>query len=148
MEENKNMTDAQNNGVVIESYMDKPMPDLRGADSKQIAECIHSVLYDKKGRNIKTVKVEEKTIIADYFVLCTGNSGTQVKALAGLLVDKMKEAGIRALRTEGADERRSEWVAVDFGTVIVHIFTREAREFYDLDRLYGNSGEAFTIEDL
>lgn len=139
MEDNKVFTD-------INSKPEEPaMPELSSAEPEVIAECIHSVLYSKKGRNVKTVKVDDKTIIADYFVLCSGTSRNQVRSLADILVDKMKEAGIRAIHMDGANDPRSEWVAVDFGAVIVHIFTREMRDFYDLDRLYGNSGEIYTL---
>ena len=139
MEENKSFVEINTKPE------EKVMPDLSNAESDAVAECIHSVLYDKKGRNIKTVKVEDKTIIADYFVLCSGTSKNKVRSLADILVDKMKEAGVRATRVEGANDPRSEWVAVDFGSVIVHIFTREMRDFYNLDRLYGESGEIYTL---
>lgn len=139
MEDNKVFTD------ISSKPEEAVMPDLSSAEPEAIAECIHSVLYSKKGRNVKTVKVDDKTIIADYFVLCSGTSRNQVRSLADILVDKMKEAGIRVIHMDGADDPRSEWVAVDFGAVIVHIFTREMRDFYDLDRLYGDSGEIYTL---
>lgn len=104
------------------------------ADAKGIAEAIAEVLDSKKARDIKVIRVEDKTVIAEYFVLCTGNSSTQVKALAGEVEFRMEERGLNPYSVEGRDN--NSWVLVDYSNVIVHIFSREAREFYNLDKLY------------
>jgi ribosome silencing factor RsfS/YbeB/iojap len=73
---------------------------------------------------------------ADYFVLCTGNSSTQVKALAGEVEYKLEERGITPYNVEGRGN--DTWGVVDYSSVVVHIFSREARDFYNLDKLYGD----------
>ena len=78
--------------------------------------------------------VEDKTVIAEYFVLCTGNSSTQIKALAGEVEYRMEQRGVSAYGVEGRDN--NSWMILDYSHVIVHIFSRESREFYNLDKLY------------
>ena len=91
----------------------------------------------KKGHEVKVLHVEEKTSITDYFVLCTGNSGTQVKALAGEAEYKIEQRGVSPDNVEGRGN--NTWIVLDYGNVVVHIFSREAREFYNLDKLYGDA---------
>lgn len=120
----------------IEEY--KALPTLKGAEPRETAEAVRDVLYDKKGKGIKILHVEDKTIIAEYFVLCTGNSSTQVKGLADEVEYKMSLRGLRAQGVEGRGN--GSWILLDYGSVIVHVFSREAREFYNLDKLYGEDG--------
>ena len=110
------------------------LPSLEGADAKTLAEAIAEVLDSKKGHDIKVVHVADKTVIAEYFVICTGNSSTQVKALAGEVEYKMEQRGVVPYGVEGRDN--NSWLIVDYSHVIVHVFSREAREFYNLDKLY------------
>ncbi len=107
---------------------------LQGAASDEIAAFIAEVLDDKKGRDVKIVKVGDKTVIADYFVIANGTSSTHVKALADEVEFKMEQAGLAPLHTDAGDGR--SWIVLDYANVIVHVFDREAREFYNLDRLY------------
>ena len=107
---------------------------LDAADAKSLAEAIAEVLDSKKARDIKALYVEDKTVIAEYFVVCTGNSSTQVKALAGEVEYRIGERGIEPYSVEGRDN--GTWLLLDYSNVIVHIFGREAREFYNLDKLY------------
>ena len=94
-------------------------------------------LDDKKGQDIKILKIEDLTVIADYFVIASGTSTTQVKALAGEVEYKMKEAGLELLHTEGYDS--GGWILLDFNTVIVHVFQPVTREFYSLERLWADA---------
>ena len=114
--------------------MTEVQPSLAGATPRELAEAAAEVLDSKKGRDIKVICVEGKTEIADYFVLCTGNSSTQIKALSGEVEYRIGQRGVEPDRVEGRDN--NSWVLVDFSNVIVHIFSREAREFYNLDKLY------------
>lgn len=107
---------------------------LDQTDAKALAEAIAEVLDSKKARDIKVLYVEDKTVIAEYFVICTANSSTQVKALAGEVEYKIGLRGVDAYNVEGRDN--GTWLLLDYSNVIVHIFGREAREFYNLDRLY------------
>lgn len=115
------------------------MPSLENAGAKELACEIAKVLDSKKARDIKIIHVEEKTVIADYFVICTGNSSTQVKALAGEVEFKMEERGVSPYNVEGRDN--NSWIIVDYSHVLVHVFSRESREFYNLDNLYGDAEE-------
>ena len=96
--------------------------------SEKLAEFIVAVLDSKKARDIKLLHVEKQTIIADYFVICTGTSRTQIRALVDEIEYKLGAYGIAPTHTEGTDT--GIWVLQDFGSVIVHVFTDEAREFY------------------
>lgn len=113
------------------------MPDLAGAEPKDWADVIVALLDAHKAQDIKVLEVFDQTIVADYFVLCTGTSNTQVKALAGELEYKMKLANVDYLRMEGYNE--GSWIIVDFGSVLVHIFQRETRDFYNLEKLWSDS---------
>ena len=116
--------------------MTEALPSLENASPKEIAEAIAEVLDFKKGKDIKVICVEGKTEIADYFVLCSGNTGTQIKALADEVEYKIGLRGLSPYQVEGRDN--NTWLLVDYSNVIVHIFHREAREFYNLDKLYGD----------
>ena len=104
------------------------------ADAKAVAEAIAEALDAKKARDIKVLYVEDKTVISEYFVICTGNSSTQVKALAGEVEYRLGLRGVEPYSVEGRDN--NSWLLLDYSNVIVHIFSREAREFYNLDKLY------------
>ena len=114
-------------------------PSLENASAMELACEIARVLDSKKGRDIKVVHVEEKTVIAEYFVICTGNSSTQVKALVGEVEFKLEERGVSPYNVEGRDN--NSWIVMDYSHVIVHVFSRESREFYNLDKLYGDAEE-------
>lgn len=111
-------------------------PSLIGATPLQLAEAIAEILEDTRAKDVKIVALKEKTDIAEYFVLVNGTSSTHVKALAGEVEFKMGERDIAAEAVEGRGN--NSWIVLDYSYVIVHVFSREAREFYDLDRLYGN----------
>ena len=80
------------------------------------------------------LRVSELTTIADYFVICSGRSDRQVGAVAGGIVDTLRDDGIRPLAVEG--EQAARWVLIDYGSVIVHIFAPEERDYYGLERLW------------
>ena len=112
------------------------LPMLDGANALELAEAIADVLDSKKGRDIKVLHVEDKTVIAEYFVLCTGNSSTQIKALVGETEYRIGLRGVQPYGVEGRDN--NSWMILDYSNVIVHVFSREAREFYNLDKLYAD----------
>jgi len=107
---------------------------IDASNAKELAEAISEALDAKKARDIKVLYVEDKTVIAEYFVVCTGNSSTQVKALAGEVEYRLGLRGVEPYSVEGRDN--NSWLLLDYSNVIVHIFSREAREFYNLDKLY------------
>ncbi len=105
----------------------------------EIAAVAAKALDNKKGRDIKVLKTEEQTVLADYFVICHGTSSTHIKALVDEVDKLLSEAGEPPIRREGL--RSDIWVLMDFGCVIVHVFTDEARKFYNLERLWSDSEE-------
>lgn len=110
---------------------------LENASPLEIAKAVETFLDNKKGRDIKLLHVEDVTSIADYFVVCTATSNTHVKALSGEVEYQLERRGVNAYHIEGRDN--NSWVVLDFCNVIVHIFNREARDFYNLDKLYENT---------
>lgn len=99
----------------------------------------------KRADDIKIIKIADLTIISDYFVIANGNSSTQTKAIADEIEFKMKEAGVTPLRTEGY--QGANWIILDYGDIVVHVFYKETREFYNLERLW-NDGEEIDTETL
>ena len=101
--------------------------------SLDIVKKIVKALDDKKGNDIQIIKIEELTIVADYFVICTANSNTHVRALADEVEYQLEEAGIKADHIEG---RATGWVLLEYHGVVVHIFLEESRNYYNLERLW------------
>ena len=114
-------------------------------ESKELAQEAVRVLDRKKGKEIRMIGIREISSLADYFVLATGTSSTQVKALADEVQVQLKEKGEAPVRTEGYHSH--SWVLIDYGNVVVHVFTTEARRFYDLDRLWQDGNEV-DLSDL
>jgi ribosome-associated protein len=117
-----------------ESVIEISREPIDPANAKEIADAIAEALDAKKAKDIKVLYVEDKTVLAEYFVICTGNSTTQVKALAGEVEYRLELRGVEPYNVEGRDN--GTWLVLDYSNVIVHIFGREAREFYNLDKLY------------
>lgn len=101
---------------------------------KALALRIAEILDDRKAKDIKIINVNKKTVIADYFVIAGGSSRTQVNALADEVEYKLGLDGIDPTRVEGRGD--GSWVLLDFDSVLVHVFGRESREFYKLEKLW------------
>lgn len=106
---------------------------------------ICKALAAKSASDIKIVEIKGVSDIADYFVLCSGRSAPQVKAIYENLEETLEKQDIFALRKEGVSEGR--WIAVDYGDVIVHIFHKDTREIYALDTLWNNGGNVTTYQE-
>jgi len=106
---------------------------------KEMAELIVRTLDGKMARDMKLLRVTDVTVLADYFVICTANSTTQIKTLADEVEAVMEAHGENKLHREGY--RGGGWVLIDFGCVIVHLFMEEAREFFKLERLWADAEE-------
>ncbi len=104
---------------------------------EEITAVAYRALDDKKAKDVKILKTAEHTVLADYFVICNGSSPAHIKALVDEVDKQLSEAGEPPMRREGL--RSDIWVLMDFGSVIVHIFTDEARKFYDLERLWSDA---------
>ena len=105
-------------------------------NSLELATKIALSLDDKKARHINVIKVENISSLGDYFVIASGNSSTQVHALADSVEAKLKEFGVEPISVEGY--RSQGWIILDYASVLVHVFTQESRDFYDLDRLWAD----------
>lgn len=121
----------------MEDMIKEQLPSLAGATPEELAHAIFDVLDAKKAQNIKVLRVNDQTVITDYFVICTGNSSTQVKSLAGEVEYKLGLREVDPLHFEGRDN--NGWIVLDYSSVIVHIFNRENRDFYQLEKLYGDA---------
>lgn len=107
--------------------------------SREMAEIMVRELDEKRARSIKLLYVEDQTILADYFVIATGNSNTQLRSLSGYVEEKLKKSGVEPLHVEGYNE--ASWILMDYAGVIVHLFTPETRQFYNLEKLWSASQE-------
>ena len=103
-----------------------------------LAEEIYRVLDAHRGEDIAVLHVGSQIEIADYFVLCTATSTTHVRALTDEVEFRTSEAGAPPLAAEGRGDKNS-WMVLDYGSVMVHVFTRDARQFYNLDKLYSDT---------
>ncbi|MFW6035880.1 MAG: ribosome silencing factor [Halothermotrichaceae bacterium] len=92
---------------------------------------------DKKAEEVQILEVKELTVIADYFVICSGKSETQVKAISRAVEDKLAENDIHPQKIAGKQEAR--WILMDYADIIVHIFHQDEREFYELERLWADA---------
>ena len=113
------------------------------ADAAELAHRIVEIASDKKGSDIVMLRTAELTTMADFFVICSGRSDRQVQALAGAIVDELRDDGIRPMGIEG--KASSRWVLLDFGTVIVHVFAPEEREYYGLERLWSKAAQVVRV---
>lgn len=107
-------------------------------DIKELETAVKA-LDSKKAENITALKVGDLTILANYFVIASATSATQVKALADAVEYRLEQAGVRPKSVEGVQSRN--WIVLDYIDVIVHIFTEEAREFYQLEHLWADGEE-------
>ena len=120
-------------------------PDLSNATSLEIAKYAVSVLNERNAHDIKLLHVEAKTDLTEYFVICEGNSSTQVRALADEVEFKLENANIVRENTER--DMDHQWIVLDFGCVMVHVFYQQAREFYKLEKLWSEATE-IDISDI
>ena len=104
---------------------------------KEIAYAVTKALDEKKGMDIKLLKIDRVSSLADYFLICTGTSNTHVKTLCDYAEFTLEQLGEPMLGREG--HRGNSWELLDYGTIVVHVFTEEAREFYALERLWADA---------
>ncbi len=103
---------------------------------KELAEHVVSALDAKLAEDISVMRIEKVTTLADYFILCTGNSSTHVNTLKDAVEEKLEKQGIHPHHIEG---HGGIWVLMDYGSVVVHIFTDEGRKFYQLDKVWADA---------
>ncbi len=111
-------------------------------NSKNLADKITGLIFNKKGYDVKILDLSKLTAFADYFVICSADSTTQVKAIADEVDKELRDEGIRYWHKEGY--KALNWVLIDYVDVVVHVFKKDAREFYKLEKLWGDA----VVEDV
>lgn len=103
----------------------------------KIHQKIFDLIFEKKGFDLKLIDLKKVTNIADYFIICSADSDIQIKAIADHIEEKLKDEGIRLWHKEGYSSLN--WVLLDYIDFVIHIFRKEAREFYNLEKLWGDA---------
>ena len=114
-------------------------------DPKTIAYQVTKALDEKKGMGIKLLKIDRVSSLADYFLICTGTSNTHVRTLCDYAEYTLEQLGETMLGREG--HRGNSWELLDYGTIVIHVFTEEARAFYDLERLWADA-QQIDLKDI
>ena len=114
-------------------------------DPKEIALVATRALDEKKGQDIKLLRIDRISSLADHFLICTGTSSTHVRTLCDYAEYAMEQQGEKLLGREG--HRGNSWELLDYGTLVIHVFTDEARKFYDLERLWADA-EQVDLSDI
>jgi ribosome-associated protein len=116
-------------------------------NSKKMAKLAYHALEEKKGEEITVIEIKEISIIADYFVIANGTNSSQVDALVDSVVQELGKSGFEPKRIEGV--RSASWVLLDYGDIVVHVFSKEDRLFYNLERIWrdGRIVEKAQLED-
>ena len=113
--------------------------------AKEMARIAYDALSDKKGEDIKIIDITGVSVLADYFIIANGNSDSQVNALVDNVEEELHKAGYHLKQREG--RANSSWILLDFGDIIVHVFDKENRLFYDLERIW-KDGRDISIGEL
>lgn len=113
-------------------------------ESFEILKIAANALNSKKAKEMNAIKVSDLTVLCEYFLICTATSSTHVRALADEVEDKLEEAGLRPHHIEG---RATGWIVLDYGSVVVHVFGRNEREFYGLDKMW-NDAEHIELDEI
>ncbi|HEU18587.1 MAG TPA: ribosome silencing factor [Deltaproteobacteria bacterium] len=102
---------------------------------ERVIQCVNAAL-DRKAKDLVVLKVKDSSSFTDFFVICSGTSDRQVKAIADHVAEKLKKAGILPLGIEGGNA--GNWILMDYGDVIIHVFYEPTRDFYDIERLWSD----------
>lgn len=114
-------------------------------NSKEMAKLAYEALEDKKGEDIQVIEIKEISIIADYFIIANGSNSSQVDALVDNVKEVLAKKGYEPLRTEGV--RSASWILMDYGDLVVHVFSKEDRLFYNLERIW-RDGKTISKDQL
>ena len=114
-------------------------------ESFDILKIAANVLNEKKAMEMAAIKIRDVSDIADYFLICTATSNTHIRALADEVEEKLKAEGVMPDHIEG---KTSEWLLLDYGTLVIHIFGKKAREFYSLDHMWQDGEQVDLTEFL
>ena len=115
-------------------------------ESKHLTKRVTDLIFNKKGYDVKILDLRKLTTITDYFVICSGDSDTQVKAIADEIDRKLRDESVKPWHIEGYNALN--WVLIDFIDVVVHIFKKETRDFYNLEKLWGDAPVMNAVDPL
>ncbi len=110
----------------------------------EVLKIAANALNAKKAQEINAVRISDLTVLTEYFLICTATSSTHVRALADEVEEKLSEAGVAPHHIEG---KTTGWIVLDYGSVIVHVFSRDQREFYALDKMWSD-GEPVALSEI
>ena len=113
--------------------------------SKQMAKIACAALEEKKAEDLKVINIEEVSVLADYFIIASGTNKNQVQALVDNVEEALGKAGYQAKQVEGY--QTANWILLDYGDIIIHVFDSENRLFYDLERIW-RDGKSISVEEL
>lgn len=113
--------------------------------SKQMAKIACAALEEKKAEDLKVINIEEVSVLADYFIITSGTNKNQVQALVVNVEEALGKAGYHAKQVEGY--QTANWILLDYGDIIIHVFDSENRLFYDLERIW-RDGKSISVEEL
>jgi ribosome-associated protein len=119
---------------------------MEGLSAEGKAAFTSRIAADKKAMDVVVLDMRDASSITDYFLICSGGSERQVQAIADAIDEQLTQSGIESLGVEGYREGR--WILMDYGDVIVHVFSQETREFYDLERLWANAAKIEVTRDI
>lgn len=115
------------------------------ADAKDLVQIVYRALDSKKGENIKIIDISNVSVVADYFIIANGSNQNQVQALVDQVQEELYRVGYEPKQIEGY--RTGSWILMDYGDIIVHVFSKEDRLFYDLERIW-RDGREMEITEL
>jgi ribosome-associated protein len=115
-------------------------------NSNELADRIAELIFNKKGYDVKILDLRELTTLADYFIICSADSDVQVKSIATEIDKTLRDEGIKNWHKEGL--KSLSWVLLDYVDVVVHIFKKEVREFYNLEKLWGDAPLIEAVDPL
>ena len=113
--------------------------------ANEMVKIAYDAIMDKKAEDIRIIDISGVSTIADYFIICDGSNSSQVQAIQANVDEQLGRAGFMPLRVEGV--RSANWILMDYGDVVVHIFSKEDRLFYDLERIW-KDGKELSVEDI
>lgn len=113
--------------------------------AREMVRLAYDALMEKKAQDVKIINIEEVSVLADYFIIASGTNRNQVQAMADSVEEALHKAGYPAKQTEGY--RTANWILIDYGDIIVHVFDSENRLFYDLERIW-RDGRDISIDEL
>lgn len=114
-------------------------------ESKEIAKLAYAALADKKGEDIRVIDISKVSVLADYFIIASGSNKNQVQAMADNVQEMLFKSGVEVKQVEGYQS--GNWILMDYGDIIIHVFSSEDRLFYDLERIW-RDGSSIRAEEL